>query len=143
MATETYHSELKERSGVPQPPEPPASAGKDEISLLDLLIIVAERKMTVLYVTAAVAVVSVIVVLLLPSWYTAEVTLLTPQQNSSLGSAIASQLGSLGPMAALAGAGGLGLKSPNDMYVAMLKSQTVEDGMVQRFHLESDYKEKR
>ncbi|HVT95874.1 MAG TPA: GNVR domain-containing protein, partial [Acidobacteriaceae bacterium] len=47
------------------------------------------------------------------------------------------------PMAALAGAGGLGLKSPNDMYVAMLKSQTVEDGMVQRFHLESDYKEKR
>jgi uncharacterized protein involved in exopolysaccharide biosynthesis len=143
MATETYHSELKERSSVPQPAGLPSSARKDDVSLLDLLIVLAERKRMILYITAAFALVSILWSLFLPVWYTADVTLLPPQQNSSLGSAIASQLGNLGPMAALAGAGSLGLKSPNDMYVAMLKGQTVEDGMVQRFHLETEYKVKR
>jgi hypothetical protein len=37
-------------------------------------------------------------------------------------------------MAALAG-GGLGLKNPNDMFVGMLRSRTVEDAMVQHFGL--------
>jgi len=37
-------------------------------------------------------------------------------------------------MAALAG-GALGLKNPNDMFVGMLKSRTVEDAMVQQFGL--------
>lgn len=126
------------------PPEQPASAPNEEISILDLLIVLAERRRTILYVTAAFAIVSAIASLLLPVWYTADVTLLPPQQNSSLGSAIASQLGSLGSMAALAGGGGgLNLKNPNDMYVAMLKSQTVEDGMVQAFGLEREYHAKR
>jgi len=44
------------------------------------------------------------------------------------------QLGSLGSVASLAG-GSLGLKNPNDLQVAMLKSRTVEDAMVDRFHL--------
>jgi hypothetical protein len=62
------------------------------------------------------------------------VTLLPPQQNTSISAALASQLGSLGGMAALAG-GGLGLKNPNDMFVGMLRSRTVEDAMVQHFGL--------
>lgn len=61
-------------------------------------------------------------------------TLLPPQQNTSISAALASQLGSLGGMAALAG-GGLGLKNPNDMFVGMLRSRTVEDAMVQHFGL--------
>jgi uncharacterized protein involved in exopolysaccharide biosynthesis len=44
----------------------------------------------------------------------------------------------MGGMAALAG-GSLGLKSPNDMYVAMFKSRTVEDAMVQHFGLMQEY----
>lgn len=143
MATETHYSDLEERSGALPPARPPAPQSKGEISLLDLLIVLAERKRTILYVTAAFAVVSIVVSLVLPVWYTADVTLLPPQQNSSLGSAIASQLGSLGPMAALAGAGSLSLKNPNDMYVAMLKSQTVEDGMVHEFDLQREYRDKR
>jgi uncharacterized protein involved in exopolysaccharide biosynthesis len=42
-------------------------------------------------------------------------------------------------MAALAG-GGFGLKNPNDMYVGMLKSRTVEDAMVQHFGLIQEYR---
>jgi uncharacterized protein involved in exopolysaccharide biosynthesis len=44
------------------------------------------------------------------------------------------QLGGLSSVASLAG-GSLGLKNPNDLQVAMLKSRTVEDAMLDRFHL--------
>jgi uncharacterized protein involved in exopolysaccharide biosynthesis len=143
MATETHYSDLEERSGIAPPRRDAATADKDEISLFDLLIVLADRKRTILYITGAFAVVAIVTSLLLPVWYTAEVTLLPPQQNQSLGGAIASQLGNLGPMAALAGAGGLNLKNPNDMYVAMLKGQTVEDGMVRDFDLQQEYHAKR
>lgn len=113
----------------------------DEISLLDLLIVLAERKRIILWVTAVFAVVAIVISLILPKRYTASVSLLPPQQNSSMGAALASQLGSLGGMAALAG-GGLGLKNPNDQFVAMLKSRTVEDAMVQHFGLMQEYREK-
>jgi uncharacterized protein involved in exopolysaccharide biosynthesis len=102
------------------------------------LIVLAERKRTILWVTATFAVIAIVIALILPQSYTAIVVLLPPQQGSSMGSAIASQLGNLGGMAALAG-GGLGLKSPNDMIVAELKSRTVEDAMVQHFGLMQEY----
>jgi uncharacterized protein involved in exopolysaccharide biosynthesis len=75
--------------------------------------------------------------LLLPKSYTATVTLLPPQQNSSMSTAMASQLGSMGGMAALAG--GLGLRNPNDTFVGMLTSRTVEDAVVQHFGLMQVY----
>ena len=116
----------------------PAKKDESEISLLDLLIILAERKRVILWVTVTFAILAAAIALILPKRYTAAVSLLPPQQNSSMGAAIASQLGNLGGMAALAG-GSLGLKNPNDMYIAMLKSRTVEEGMVQHFGLMQEY----
>jgi tyrosine-protein kinase Etk/Wzc len=123
-------------------PDPAHSAVRrettdDEISLLDLLIVLAERKRVILWITAVFAILAIITSLILPKRYTASATLLPPQQGSSVGAAIASQLGNLGGMAALAG-GSLG-RNPNDMFVAMLKSRTVEDAMVQRFDLMKEY----
>jgi uncharacterized protein involved in exopolysaccharide biosynthesis len=138
MTTETPLSELDEHADSP-PATPVSGYGAtedDEISLLDLLIVIAERKRVILWVTAVFAILAIIVSLLLPKSYTATVTLLPPQEGTSMG-ALASQLGNLGGMAALAG-GGLGL-SPNDRYVAMLKSRTVEDAMVQHFGLMQEY----
>ena len=114
-------------------------SGRDELSLLDFLTVLAEKKRLILQVTLGTVVLAIVVSLLLPSWYTAKVTLLPPQQNSSLGAALSSQLGSLGGMAALAGGGALGLKNPNEMYIAMLKSRTVEDAMIQRYRLMDEY----
>ena len=114
---------------------------REEISLLDLLIVVAEKKWLVLKFTAVFAVVATAVSLLLPVRYTATVVLMPPQQNTSMGAALASQLGSLGSVAALTG-GSLGLKNPNDMFVAMLRSRTVEDAMVQHFELMREYRDK-
>jgi uncharacterized protein involved in exopolysaccharide biosynthesis len=80
--------------------------------------------------------------LLLPIHYTAMTSILPPQQSNSAGSSLLSQLGNLGSVASLAG-GSLGLKNPNDLQVAMLKSRTVEDAMVDRFHLIDLFKVKR
>ena len=117
------------------------ASDSDEISLLDIAIVLAERKGTILKVTIVFVVLAIVISFVLPKRYTATVTLLTPQQNSSLSAALSSQLGSISSMAALAG-GGLGLKNPNDIYVAMLKSRTVEDAMVQRFELMREYGER-
>jgi tyrosine-protein kinase Etk/Wzc len=114
------------------------SAADDEVSLLDLLIVVAERKRIVLWMTFVSAVLAIILALLLPVRYTATVTLLPPQEGSSMGAALASSLGNLGGVAALAG-GSLGIKNPNDRYVAMLQSRTVEDAMVKKYGLMQEY----
>ncbi len=140
MATETQYPGLKESPGAVRDTQSSGAAGEgtDEISILDLLIVLAERRRIILLVTATFAVLSIVISLLLPKWYTASAVLLPPQQNSSLSSLLSSQLGGLGSVAALAG-GSLGIKNPNDMFVAMLKSQTVEDNMVHDFDLQREY----
>jgi len=139
MPSDLSSSELQEHADPSiVPPTAVRVTGDDETSVLDLLIVLAERKRMILGVTAAFAILAIIFSLSLPIRYTATVTLLPPQQNSSMGAALTSQLGNLGGMAALAG-GSLGLKNPNDMYVAMFKSRTVEDAMVQHFGLMREY----
>jgi tyrosine-protein kinase Etk/Wzc len=114
---------------------------EEEISILDLMIRVAERKRLVFGITIIFAVLAIIISLLLPVSYTATVALLPPQQTSSMSSTLASQIGGLSSMAALAG-GSLGLKNPNDMFVSMLKSRTVEDAMVQKYRLMDEYQQR-
>lgn len=139
MATETSLSGLKE--GVGSTPASSLTTKEDEISLVGLLIVLGEQKWIILEITCAVTVLAVILSLVLPESYTATVTLLPPQQNNSMSAALTSQLSSMGGMAALAGST-LGVKSQNETFVAMLKSRTVEDAMVQHFGLEQEYRTK-
>lgn len=141
MVTRTSHSTLQEHGDLSPLSDAKKEKREDEISLLDILIVLAERKRVVLWTTITFTVLSVILSFLLPRRYTATVTLLTPQQNSSLSSVLVSQLGNLGGMAGLA-SGNLGLKNQNDTFVGMLKSRTVEDAMVQNFELMQEYKKK-
>lgn len=141
MATQTTSSEHQSPVNVASPSDRSGASGKDGISLVESLTVFAEHKSIIWRITAGFAVVSIILAFVLPQWYTATVTLLPPQQNSSLSAAMVSQLGNLGGLASLAG-GGLGLKNPNDMYVGMLKSRTVEDAMVQKFDLMREYHER-
>ncbi len=145
MATKTQYPALDESAATLQASHSSGDtqgSSRDEISMLDLLIVLADRRRMILLVTATFAVIAVVVSLLLPKWYTANVLVMPPQQNSSLSSLLSSQLGSLGSVAALAG-GGLGIKNPNDMFVAMLRSQAVEDRMVHDFELQREYRQKR
>lgn len=113
----------------------------EEISLLDLLIVLARRRNFLLKTVLTFAVLGLLLAFVLPTRYTATTAILPPQQSSSAGSALMSQLGSMASLAS--GGGALGaLKNPNDLQVAMLKSRTVEDAMIDRFHLTELYKEK-
>ncbi|HEY2469948.1 MAG TPA: Wzz/FepE/Etk N-terminal domain-containing protein [Terracidiphilus sp.] len=142
MATQTSSSEYKTASDSVTESHSIGNGqtADDEITLLELLTVVAERKKVVVWTTVLFAIVSIIVSFLLPKWYTATVTVLPPQQSSSLSGALASQLGGLGGLASLAG--GLGIKNANDMFVGMLRSRTVEDAMIQKFSLMQEYHER-
>lgn len=136
MATQISQSDLRISSNGML--EHQTSGIEDEISLLELVTLLVERKAIVLWTTGLFAIVSIVTSLLLPTWYTSTATLLPPQQNSSLSAAMLSQLGNLGGLASLTG-GSLGLKNPNDLFVGMLRSQTVEDAMIQNFGLMGEY----
>lgn len=116
-----------------------------EVSFLDVLVLLLENKRFIARFVVGAAVAATIVALLLPIRYEAKIVLMPPAQNSSIGSNLLGQLGNLGALGSLASmaGGGLGIKNPADMYVALLTSRTVEDAMVQRFGLMQEYHEKR
>ena len=120
---------------------PPVDAFGDEddgptISLLDLLTWVGERKRVVVGVTTLAAVASIVTAFLLPPVYTARSTMLPPGSQQQGGSAAAlAALGSLGGLA-----GGLGAKTPDELYVALLKSDSVVHALDDRYALQKRYK---
>jgi tyrosine-protein kinase Etk/Wzc len=105
----------------------------------EYLIVVAKHKSFIFKFVGTAIILSVITTLLLPKTYTANTKILPPQQNQSMGAMAA--LSQLGPLAALAGQG-LGLRTPSDLYVAMLRSDTVANALIDRFSLMSVYKQK-
>jgi uncharacterized protein involved in exopolysaccharide biosynthesis len=119
-------------------PEDTSSAAveDEEISLLDLLIVLAKHKRIVLGVPLVAVVIAAVISLLLPNIYTGTTRILPPQQSASAASALLNQYG--GVFGGLAG-GGLGIRNPNDLYVGMLKSRTVADNLIARFDLNKVY----
>ncbi|HEX4235583.1 MAG TPA: Wzz/FepE/Etk N-terminal domain-containing protein [Caldimonas sp.] len=107
------------------------------VSLTELLTWLGERKKTIAGVTGAVALVSLVVALLLPPIYTARASFLAPVSQQQGGSAAA--LASLGALSGLGGIAGLSSKTPDDLYVALLKSDSVLRGLDSRFELRKHY----
>jgi len=106
----------------------------DEISLLDLAITLAKHKKIILGAPLLAAIVAAVYSLFMPNIYTADTQIMPPQQQQSSASAMLNQLGAISGMA-----GAAGIKNPNDIYIAMLKSRTLQDGMIRRFKLQSVY----
>jgi tyrosine-protein kinase Etk/Wzc len=115
------------------------AVAKEEIHLLDLLIVLAKHKRLVIGAPIVTGLVALGVSLLITPSFTSVAKLLPPQQQQSSG--VAAMLGQLG---GLAGAvGGLGaLKNPNDLYVGLLESRTVADNLINRFKLKERYEQK-
>ena len=107
----------------------------DEISLLDLAIVLAKFKKLILGLPVLVGALTVGATLLMTPIFTATTAILPPQQSQSTASAL---LGQLGGLAGIAGAAA-GIKNPSDLYVGMLKSRTVADAMIARFDLVNYY----
>lgn len=113
----------------------PPSSEDEEISLLDIAIVLAKHKILIFGLPILAAIIAAGITLLMPNWYTATAKLLPPQQSQSNAVAILGQLGALAGGASTA----MGIKNPSDIFVAMLKSRTVADAIVERFKLKELY----
>lgn len=106
--------------------------GNSEI--LDIMVVAAKRKKFIIALPIIVGIMVGALSFALPNVYRAGAKLLPPQQQST-SAALLSQLGGSAGLAA----GMAGLKNPNDLYVAMLKSRTVADRLLSHFNLKDVY----
>src|SRR5436190_19237129 len=106
------------------------------VSLVDLLTWLGEGKRLIAVVTVTAAVVSLATALSLTPIFTARTTLLPPGSQQQSGSAAA--LAALGALGGLTG--GLGAKTPDELYVALLKSDSVTRALDERMDLRKHYK---
>jgi len=118
---------------------------EDEIHLLDYLLVLAKHSQMIIYTSVAVTFLTYLILFVSPNKYTASAKLLPPQQNMTMsaqlldsrggGALPTTSSGGLGGMAA----GLLGLKSPGEIYVGMLTSNTILDRIIERFNLRELY----
>ncbi len=119
--------------------EPAAAPATDEnaasVGLADLLTWIGEGKRLIAVVTVVAAIAALVHALRAPFIFTARTTLLAPNSQQAGSSAALAALGSLGGLA-----GGLVSKSPDELYVALLKGDSVQRALIDRFNLKEHYK---
>ncbi len=111
---------------------------EDEISLLDLAIALGEEKKTLFTISVITTTLAIVVSLLITPIFTAKTVVMPPQQQQS---GAASALTSLGALAGLAGAAA-GVKSPDEMYIAFMQSETFQNAVIKKLDLQERYKAK-
>ena len=119
-----------------------SSVEQEDLTFLDFLLMITQRKKLVGIVAAVCTGIALILAFALTQEYTATVIILPPQGNSSMSSMLASQLSGMNGSVSGMASSMLGMKNINDLYVTMLKSQSVEDAVVQRYGLQSEYRKK-
>ncbi|HEY3308630.1 MAG TPA: Wzz/FepE/Etk N-terminal domain-containing protein [Desulfuromonadaceae bacterium] len=112
---------------------------EEEINLLELLQVIARRKMVIVKVCSVAVLLSICYSLILDNVYTASAKILPPQKDSGGGlSALLSQAGGLAGLAA----GGMGLGGSSDLYMGILKSRSVADAVIKKLDLQKEFKSK-
>ena len=105
----------------------------DEISLLDLALVLVKRKKLIFWMTFGLAFLVAIYSLVTPKIYRAETRLLPPK-SAEVGAGALLDIATGGAASALAG------KTPGDLYVGIAKGRTVMDKVIERFKLGEVYK---
>lgn len=111
---------------------------KNEISLIDLTIVILNNLRLIVLVPLVVGLASLGVSFFIPPTYIAKTQFLPPQQQQSSASALIQSLGSMGGLASAA----TSIKNPADQYIAFLKTQSVLNAMIDRFNLQEKYQTK-
>ena len=109
------------------------------IDFLDVALLLGKNWRRILIVGGVAFLLGAVVSFVMQPTFTAIAVILPPQQQQSSASAILGQLGSL---AGLGGASGNVLRNPADLYVAILQSRTIADGVIEKFHLQDVYRAK-
>ena len=110
----------------------------DEISLLDLLQVVADNLRLLVLGPLAAGLIALAISFAIPPTFTATIKFMPPQQQQGAAAAMLAGLGALGGLASATGA----IKNPTDQYVSFLKSRSVQDALVDRFKLIDRYENK-
>jgi len=108
----------------------------DEISLLDYVLVLLKRKGLIISVTLGVALLTAVWSLITPKIYRAETRILPPSQQQGGAGQLLNQI--VGAGIPIGGIGGM--KTPNDLYIALLRARPVLDPIVDRFDLMSLYR---
>jgi tyrosine-protein kinase Etk/Wzc len=111
-----------------------------DINLLDLLIALGQEKWTLIIVTFLAALTGVVVSLTTPATYVSRTSIMPSQQSGGGGGGLAS----LGSLAGLGGLGALsnmatGIKSSDEMFIALMRSQSVQSALIEQFKLKERY----
>lgn len=109
---------------------PDQASDGGEISIVDLLIILAKHKKRIVGWSLLAVVGALVLGFALPNIYRAGTKLLPPQQAQSGAGALLAQIGGI--------TGGVA-KNPNDLYVGMLKSRTIADQLIKKYNLTKVY----
>jgi tyrosine-protein kinase Etk/Wzc len=131
--------ELREGDSQSLKPKDDTTESND-IDVLDVFLVLARGRRTILVITAACMFLAALVACLMRPSFTASATILPPQQQQQ--SILASMGGQAGPLAALGGGAASIFKNPADLYVGILESRTIADQLIETFKLKSVYKAK-
>ena len=104
---------------------------EDEINLLDYWRVLVKRKLIIGLIVAIAIIASVIYALTLPPIYASTASILPPQEGGGAGGILSQLSGGLGGLAGSF----LGVQTPAGQWMAILKSRTIKETIIQRFGL--------
>lgn len=115
---------------------------REQDFLGDAIRLLWEERRFICRITRNGLILATLVVLLLPNRYTSTTRLMPPEQQSSTTAALMSMI--TGRIGSLPGglSGFLGAKTSGDLFVAILRSHTVGDALIDRFDLRKVYWQK-
>jgi len=109
---------------------------KGEISFAEAVSILVKWRKFIVINFLAFCIIAAVISLLLPPWYTAQTTLLPPEGQTATGSGLMSLMEGLPiSMPALPG-----MVGPSDIYIAILRSRNVREGVIKKLNLMQVYK---
>jgi len=91
----------------------------------------AKRKRLIIGITLGSALLVAIISLMMSPIYLAETKILSPQVNTSMNAQLLNQIGAASGLLGVVP----GIKSPNELYIGLLKSRPVLDRIIDRFNL--------
>jgi tyrosine-protein kinase Etk/Wzc len=118
-------------------------AGAGEFSFLDLLVVLAARKRIICLSALSGFVLALGAALLRSPTFTAQASIMPPQRGESSASALLGEFGALASISGASGSLSSSLKDPADLYIGILKSETVEDSLIRQFDLMRLYRARR
>lgn len=123
-------------NGVGVPSDAVPESGLQHV-LLRILWLLGENRRFLVKLVLSCTVAAAGISLLIPNWYESTTRILPPEPQAS--SMLAAMAARSMPGLALNGGDLLGLKSPGQMFVAVLRSNSVQDNLVRRFALQKEY----